>query len=88
MHPVLDTSADAERAQIELLRRASPARHVRLTRSLSQTVVNLSRRAIRRARPELTEQQVLLEFLAVAYGEELAAKVRRHLASRNGVDPA
>lgn len=79
-----DTRPDAEAVQIALLRRASPARKLRLVRSLTATVVGWSRRAIRRANPEADEREVLLRFVALHYGEDLAAAVRRHLEEREG----
>jgi hypothetical protein len=77
-----DTSPDAERVQIELLRAATPSRRLALVRSLSATVVDLSRRAIRRAHPDLSEREVLLRWVALHYGEELAERVRAYTAER------
>ncbi|MHC4470634.1 MAG: hypothetical protein ACYTDY_03115 [Planctomycetota bacterium] len=79
-----DTRPDAEAVQISLLRQTSPARKMRLVRSLTATVVGWSRRAIRRADPEADEREVELRFLALHYGENLAAAVRRHLEERRG----
>ena len=78
----LDTSPEAHAAQVDLLRRATPARRFALMRSLTAHTISLARRAIQRARPELSEQEVLLEFVALHYGRELADAVRRHLAAR------
>lgn len=79
---VSDTRPEAEDVQIELLRRASPARRLSLALSLSESVCALSRRAIRRANPGFTEREVGLRFVALSYGEELARAVRADLARR------
>jgi hypothetical protein len=39
----------------------------------------LSRRAIRKRHPGWSERDLLLEFIAVHYGCELAERVRAHL---------
>lgn len=44
--------------------------------------MSLSRRAIRTRHPDWSEQEVLLEFVAVHYGRELAERVRNHLIPR------
>lgn len=68
--------------QSALLRAASPARRLAAARSLSATVIQLSRRAIRRRHPDWSERDVLLEFVSIHYGADLAERLRRHLAAR------
>jgi hypothetical protein len=75
-----DTDPEAERVQFELLRRAGPGRRAAMAASLTQTVLELSRNAIRRALPGASEEDVRLRFVDLNYGRELAAEVRRHLA--------
>ena len=70
---------DAERVQISLLRRAGEGRRFQLCRSLTSTVVDLSRRALRDQMPGASEQDVLLRWIALNYGETLAAAVRCRL---------
>ncbi len=77
-----DTHPDAERVQIGLLRQASVAQRLARTRSVSRTTIQLARRAIRRARPELDEPEQLLLFVALHYGEELATRLREFLKER------
>ncbi|MDY0003519.1 MAG: hypothetical protein RBU30_19630 [Polyangia bacterium] len=72
----------AEAKQIELLKGASVAERFARVRSLSQTVIELSRRALRRRRPELSEPELALRFVALCYGEELAKRLERQLAER------
>ena len=67
-----DTALQAERVQIELIRKSSVSRRVSAVRSLSQTTMYLSRRAIQRANPSLSEREVDLAFVANHYGKNLA----------------
>ncbi len=77
-----DTHPDAEAVQIELLRRASPARRFELARSLSRTTMWLAWRAIRRAHPDVSDEEVSVRFVALHYGEELAQGLARCLERR------
>ena len=77
-----DTSPEAEKIQLDLLRKASVARRFSLVRSLSNTTIQLARRAIRRTHPEADEQEVLLIFVETHYGKELADRLRIDLAGR------
>ena len=73
-----DTSPEAERVQIALVRRMTAGQRVALVRSLTRLAVGLSRRAIRRAHPGWSEREVEIEFVRLHYGEDLA----RGLAER------
>ena len=73
-----DTDPAAEAVQIELLRRAGPTRRFELARSLSRTTMALARRAIRRAHPGASEEEVAVRFVALHYGVELARELERH----------
>lgn len=72
-----DTSPDARRVQIELLRRLTPAQRVSMMRSLSATAIGLSRRALARTNPGLDGHELNLLFIEMNYGKELADGVRR-----------
>ena len=48
VEPLTDTDPEAARVQMDLLRRASPARRLRLALSLSESVLSLSRAGIAR----------------------------------------
>lgn len=74
-----DTNPEAEEIQIGLIRESSVARRISTVRSLSQTVMYLSRRAIRRAKPFLTEREVDLAFVANHYGEKIAECLRSYM---------
>jgi len=66
------------------LREAGTAGRFARARSLSASVIALSRRAIRRRHPEWSEREVLLEFVALHYGRDLAARIREQLERRGG----
>ena len=74
-----DTSSQAEKVQIELIRESSVSRRISKVRSLSQTTMYLSRRAIQRTNPSLSKREVDLAFVANHYGENLAECLRLYL---------
>jgi hypothetical protein len=80
-HPV-DTHPKIEQVQMRLLSQAGPGRRLELTRALSQGTIEMSRRALQRRYPQLSERKIALKLLALCYGEELARRVEIHLESR------
>ena len=73
---------EAEAVLIELLRNATVAERVARMRSLTSMAIDLSRRAIARANPELSDEEVGLKFVELHYGKDLAGRVRRYLKER------
>ena len=78
-----DTSLDAERVQIELLRKAGVAGRLRHMLSLSHSVLALSKRALTRQHPDADCRENGLRFVAIHYGPELEKNVRDYLARRS-----
>jgi hypothetical protein len=76
-----DTNAKIEKIQIALLSKLSLSERISRLRSLSQTVIKLSRRAIRRANPELSEKDLNYKFVAYHYGNEIAEKFKKYVNS-------
>jgi len=74
-----DTSPEAERVQIDLLRKAGVARRIELTFSLTQSAIELSRQGMRRRYPYASEKELDLLFVELNYGKELADCVRMAL---------
>ena len=72
-----DTAPAIAKKQIELLRAAGPQRRVALALSLSQSVIDLSRRALRRRMPDASKEELGLAFVELHYGSEVADMVRR-----------
>jgi hypothetical protein len=79
-----DTSPEMERVQIELIRKASPAKLFGLVRSMSQTIIQASRENIRRLHPDANKEELTLIFVELYYGKELANLVRAQMEKRRG----
>ncbi|HEY5617368.1 MAG TPA: hypothetical protein VIK60_05445 [Vicinamibacterales bacterium] len=84
-----DTTPDAARVQVELLRAATVARRLHLALSLSGTVIGAARRALVRSQPEASSRDLDLRFVELHYGADVAADLRADLdrraaASRTG----
>jgi len=77
-----DTDPETRRFHLELLRRASPSKRLALALSLSRSVMALSRAGLARRFPDATPEEIGLRFVALHYGPELAAELRRALAAR------
>ena len=78
----LDTRPQAAEVQLGLLRKASVGRRAALARSLSTTVIGLSRQAVREAMKTATDAEVMNRWLALNYGEDLARRVRDYMRLR------
>ena len=72
-----DTSPEAERVQIELIRKASPAKLFGLVRSMSQSMIQASRDTIRQLHPEASKEELDILFIELYYGKELAHQVQK-----------
>ena len=77
-----DTSPEMERVQIELIRKASPAKLFGLVRSMSQTMMQASRENIRKLHPDASKEELTLILVELYYGKELANLVRTQLDRR------
>ena len=78
-----DTTAEAERVQIALLRAVPVSRRLRLAFSFTARAITAARRAIARAESGLSDVERDLRFIAVHYGPELARAVRDDLERRS-----
>ena len=79
---ISDTSAEAARVQLELIRSASPERRLAACFGFSRSMIALSRAALRDRFPELDEAELRLRWVELNYGADLAAQVRAHLHRR------
>ena len=75
----IDTHPDTEKVLISLFRKSSISEKFSLVRSLTQTTIRLSKRAIARANKELNEEQINLIFVSLHYGKDLAENVKKYL---------
>ena len=78
----MDTSPEAERVQIELIRKASPAKRFTIMEAWSQFLIEANKQGIRKNRPDLSEEKVGLTFVANNYGQALADQLREDLSRR------
>lgn len=72
----LDTSPEAHAAEIAAIRRLPPAKRFARARFLSEQARQMAFAAIRRQHPGITDEQLRLRFIVIAYGPHLAAKVK------------
>ncbi len=73
-----DTHPEARRVQLERLRRMSASEKFAMVEELTAMTTFVSREAIRAAMPGATEQQVILRWIELVYGRDLAAAVAPH----------
>ena len=78
----LDTHPKAAAVQVDLLRRSSVERRGALALSLSSTVIALSRQALRESMKPASEAQMMDRWVALNYGDDLAARVRHYVRAR------
>ena len=70
-----DTTAEAERVQIELFRRAPSWRKMEMASELNQTVRMFALAGLRQRFPRATNPELRRRLADVVLGEELAARV-------------
>ena len=74
-----DTDPEIEEKLISLIRLSPVSRLLSHMRSLSQTVLSLSRRALSRAHAPRSDREQSVTFVRFFYGEPLAENFRRWL---------
>jgi len=79
----VDTDADAEGVQVELLRAAPVSRRLHLALSLTTSVVGAARRALARAQPQASARDLDVRFVELHYGADVAAGLRDDLERRD-----
>ncbi len=77
-----DTHPHVEKVLIELLRKATLSERVSRAFSMSAMVKDLSMRAVAKANPEYSQQEVKLKWAELHYGKDLADRVREYLRKR------
>ncbi|MCH8127953.1 hypothetical protein IIC38_18685 [candidate division KSB1 bacterium] len=77
-----DTHPEVERILIDLTRKVTVAEKFSQVRELSNMAMQLSRRAIARANPGLSENEVDLLFVKYHYGDDVANRLKNHLEKR------
>ncbi len=78
----IDTHPKIEQIQISLVKKQSIAEKFAQVCSLSQTTIQLSKRAIARANQNIDDKQINLLFITYQYGKDLAVRVDEYLNRR------
>jgi hypothetical protein len=71
-----DTTAEAARVHLEIIRRLSPDKRMELALRLSGTIRDVVADGVRNRHPEYDEEQVRLAVMRLMLGAELFQKVR------------
>lgn len=71
-----DTSSEAERVQIELLRKASADKRFAIMAAWSQLLIQANKESIHRQYPYADEKEIGLIFVARHYGQDIADKLQ------------
>ncbi len=77
-----DTPPEIDKMQLELLRKQTHTERCAKMLSLTKMTFRLSYRAIERANPGLSPQEIQLKFFELHYGKDLAERVRKDLENR------
>lgn len=77
-----DTSLEVEVVYFDLLRRQSRKERLNLTRGLTASAIHRERQMIRKQHPDWSKQEVLLHWVAIAYGQEIAERFQKGLQLR------
>ena len=79
----VDTTPEAERVQVELLRAAPVGRRLHIALSLSATILSAAKGALARIESHQSGRELDLRFVEVHYGRDLASALRRDLDRRD-----
>jgi hypothetical protein len=79
----IDTKPETERILISLIKKKSFSKKFFQILSFSQTIIQLSKRAIAKANKDLDVDQVKLLFIEYHYGKDLADRVKSYIANKN-----
>ena len=77
--PARDTSSKIEEIQVNLIRKSSVSKRISIVQALTETTVQLSKKAILRANPQLNNQEINILFCSFTYGENLANKIKEYI---------
>jgi len=83
-----DTDKRIQRLQLERANQATPAEKIAQVRRMTDRVVRLSRRAIARANPTFSEEEIGLRWVEIHYGRRLASELREYLKQRPPCNPS
>ena len=82
MSDATDTTDEAHAIQLACLRRMTPQQRLQKTLGLTHQVRKMAFDAIRRRFPDLDESGVRMQFIRLAYGDELAEEIASRQAGQ------
>ena len=74
----IDTNPETEKFLIELFKNATITKRLMQAASLTSLTIKLSKRAIARANPDKTKNELDIIFVKLNYGEVLAEKLNKY----------
>jgi hypothetical protein len=78
-----DTHPDAERVQLDLIRKMTIAERLARATEWTQMAVNFSRQGIAKAHPGLDNRELDLLWVEQQYGRDLSNRLRAYLEERS-----
>jgi hypothetical protein len=70
-----DTTLEAHRKQVEILRKLSPQRKALMAMELTDNIRQIAIEGIRSRHPEFNEKQVMRELLRLIIGDDIFQKI-------------
>jgi len=77
-----DTRPEVENVQVNLLRKAGPGKRFSMTLSLSQEMIALSKQALKKANPDLSDNELKILFIKNCYSAGTAEKVKQRMIEK------
>jgi hypothetical protein len=77
-----DTPPEVENVQVNLLRKAGTGKRFTITLSLSQKMIALSKQALKKANPGLSDNELKILFIKNCYGAGIAEKVKKRMIEK------
>jgi len=74
-----DTPLKIEEIQINLIRQSNIPKRIAMVQALTEITVRLSKKAILRANPQLSGQEINFLFCSFTYSENLANKIKEYI---------
>ncbi len=72
-----DTPPEVENVQVDLLRKVGAGKRFTITMSLSQKMIALSKQALKKTNPGLSDHELKVLFITNCYGVDTAEKVKK-----------
>ncbi|MFX0141605.1 MAG: hypothetical protein ACFFDN_48655 [Candidatus Hodarchaeota archaeon] len=77
-----DTPLKIEEIQINLIRQSNIPNRIAIVQALTEITVRMSKKAILRANPQLSGQEINFLFCSFTYGENLANKIKEYVGQK------